>query len=66
MEVSHMTDTWIARLYVLGEIVMFVTTGVLIALGHDSVITDLFCVAGGGLTGHSLLSKVGKTTTPSD
>jgi hypothetical protein len=61
-----MTDVWLPRLYILGEIVLLVVSGALISTGHDSTITNLFCVAGGGLTAHSFLTKVGKTTPPSD
>jgi hypothetical protein len=61
-----MKDVWLPRLYVLGEIALLAVSGALIGLGHNSTITDLFCVAGGGLMGHSILTKVGKTTTPID
>lgn len=47
MEVVN--DCWLPRLYVLGQVAVVAVCGVLIALGKDSVITDLFCAAGGGL-----------------
>jgi hypothetical protein len=61
-----MKDIWLPRLYILGEIALLIVTGTLIALGHNSTITDLFCVAGGGLTAHSFITKAGRTPTPSD
>lgn len=51
-------DVWIARLSLIGQGVVFVTCGVLIALGHDSVITDLLCAAGGGLVASSVLARL--------
>lgn len=61
-----MTDIWLPRLYIAGEIMLLVVSGALIATGHNSVITDLFCLAGGGLTAHSFITKAGKTAPPSD
>jgi hypothetical protein len=61
-----MKDIWLPRLYILGEIALLIVSGALIAMGHNSTITDLFCVAGGGLTAHSFITKAGKTTPPSD
>ena len=43
------TDCWLPRLYVLGQVVLVVVCGVLVALGKDTLITDLFIAAGGGL-----------------
>ena len=51
-------DVWIARLSLIGQSVVFGVCGLLIALGHDSVITDLFCAAGGALVASSVLAKL--------
>lgn len=62
-----MQDCWLPRLYVLGQVALVVVCGVLIGLGRDSVITDLFCAAGGGLVlteGYRKLSqRLSKSTT---
>lgn len=57
-------DMWIGRLTILGQVVVLLVSGTLIALGHDSVITDLFCAAGGGLLTAGVLKTVTRTTTP--
>jgi hypothetical protein len=52
------TDLWIPRILAIGQLVLLAVCGSLIALGHDSVITDLFIAAGGSLVGSSVISKV--------
>jgi glycopeptide antibiotics resistance protein len=63
-----MTDLWIPRLYVLGQIAALVVCGALLAIGKDSVITDVFLASSGALLGTSAYSKLtqGRTTKPSD
>lgn len=68
-----MPDIWIPRLYVLGQVAALAICGALIALGKDTVITDIFLAAAGSLLGTSAASKLGalvpskrKTGTPSD
>ena len=46
-----MSDIWIPRLYVLGQVVALGVCGVLLALGKDSVITDVFLASAGALLG---------------
>jgi hypothetical protein len=46
-------DPWIARLYIIAQIVALGVSGALIALGHNSVITDIFVAAGASLLGTS-------------
>jgi hypothetical protein len=51
-------DCWLPRIALIGQCLLLVVSGVLISLGHDSVITDIFCACSGGLiTGH-VVSKV--------
>lgn len=44
-----MSDKWIPRLYILAQLVIVIVCGVMICLEHDSVVTDLFLAAAGGL-----------------
>jgi len=44
-----MTDKWIPRLYIFAQVAVVVICGVMICLGEDTVVTDLFLAAGGGL-----------------
>jgi len=53
-----MNDIWIPRLYVLGQVAAMGICGVLIALGKDTVITDIFLATSGSLLGTSVASKV--------
>jgi hypothetical protein len=50
-----MTDVWIPRLLVCGQIVALVVLGVLVAVGRDSAISDAMLAITGSLTGSSLL-----------
>ena len=52
-----MTDKWVPRILALGQLGLIAVCGVLIALGHNSVITDLFIAAGGSLIGSSVITK---------
>jgi outer membrane lipoprotein SlyB len=62
-----MTDVWIPRLLVIGQVVAMGVLGALVACGHDSAISDALLAIAGSLSGASLLSKVkGKAITPSD
>jgi membrane protein DedA with SNARE-associated domain len=68
-----MTDIWIPRLYVLGQVAALAICGALIALGKDTVITDIFLATAGSLLGTSaavklkvILQSKGNTDTPSD
>jgi glycopeptide antibiotics resistance protein len=61
-----MTDLWIPRLYVLGQMAVLVICGALIALGHNSTITDIFAACSGGLiltSGYTKLIKGKEKTT---
>lgn len=53
-----MTDVWIGRIFAAGQIILMVVCGALIALGRNSLITDLFIAAGGSLVGSSVIGKV--------
>jgi len=57
-----MQDVWLARILSLSQLTLVVVCGVLIALGHNSVITDLFIVGGGSLFGSSVISRIKPTT----
>lgn len=57
-----MADIWIPRILALGQLGLIVVCGVLIALGHNSTVTDLFLAAGGALVGSSVFSRFVKTT----
>ena len=48
-----MTDPWIARLYVIAQIVALGVCGVLWAMGHDGIIVDLFIASSSSLLGTS-------------
>jgi glycopeptide antibiotics resistance protein len=63
-----MTDLWIPRLYVLGQIAALVVCGALLAIGKDSVVTDVFLASSGALLGTAAYTRMtqGKTTKPSD
>ena len=59
-------DCWIPRITLLSQVVLLVTCAVLIALGNDSVITDLFCAGAGATLGTHLVSAgLKKVTTQS-
>jgi hypothetical protein len=51
-----MTDVWIPRLLVCGQVVSLVVLGVLVAVGRDSAITDALLAITGSLAGSSLLT----------
>jgi hypothetical protein len=51
-----MTDVWIPRLLVCGQIVAVVVLGALVAVGRDSSISDALLAISGSLTGSSLLT----------
>jgi len=53
-----MQDVWLARILSLSQLALVCVCGVLIALGHNSVITDLFILGGGSLFGSSVVSKL--------
>lgn len=55
-----MTDVWLGRIFAVGQIALMAICGALIALGHNSVITDLFLAAGGSLIGSSVVGKLTK------
>ena len=57
-----MQDVWLARILSLSQLTLVVVCGVLIALGHNSVITDLFIVGGGSLFGSSVINRIKPTT----
>lgn len=59
-----MTDLWIPRLYVLGQVAVLISCAVLIGLGRDSIITDLFCAGSGALLGTAAYTRLtqGKST----
>jgi hypothetical protein len=62
------TDVWIPRLYVLGQVAALVVTGILLGLGKDSAVTDVFCAAAGGLiltSGYTKLTQ-GKSAPKTD
>jgi hypothetical protein len=48
-----MADPWIARLYVIAQIVALATCGLLVALGHNNAITDIFIASSASLLGTS-------------
>lgn len=58
-----MTDVWIGRIFACGQIALMGVCGALIALGHNSVITDLFLASGGALIGSSVYSKLKASVT---
>lgn len=53
-----MTDIWLPRMYLMAEVALLIVSGILICLGHDSTVTDLFCASGGALTAHTLVTKL--------
>jgi hypothetical protein len=58
-----MDDKWLPRLHILGQVAVMCVSGLLIELGHNSTITDIFCASSGGLlltTSYTALTK-GKT-----
>jgi glycopeptide antibiotics resistance protein len=63
-----MADLWLPRLYVLGQIAALVVCGALLAIGKDSVITDVFLASSGALLGTSAYARMtqGKAPKPSD
>jgi hypothetical protein len=50
------TDVWIPRLLVCGQIVALVVLGALVAVGRDSAISDALLAITGSITGSSLLT----------
>jgi len=58
------TDIWLPRILAIGQLVLLAVCGTLIALGHNSVITDLFIAAGGALVGSSVINKVRTSKGP--
>jgi hypothetical protein len=59
-----MTDLWIPRLYVLGQIAALVVCGSLLAIGKDSVITDVFLASAAALLGTSGYAALVKGKAP--
>lgn len=59
-----MQDIWLGRILSLSQLTLVIVCGVLIALGHNSIITDLFILGGGSLFGSSVVSKL-KPSRPS-
>jgi hypothetical protein len=59
------TDLWLPRLYVIAQIVALAICGGLVALGHNSAITDIFIAAAASLLGTSAYAKIkqGKSST---
>ena len=53
-------DKWIGRLVILGQVVVIIVCGALIGLGRDSLITDMFLAASGGLITAGVLARAGK------
>jgi hypothetical protein len=53
-----MADPWIARLYIVAQIVALGVCGALVALGHNSAITDIFIAASASLLGTSAYTKL--------
>lgn len=51
-----MTDIWIPRLLVCGQIASLVVLGALVAVGRDGAISDALLAISGSLTGSSLLT----------
>lgn len=51
-----MQDCWIPRLTLVSQVVLLSVCAVLIALGHDSMITDLFCAGAGATLGTHVIS----------
>ena len=59
-----MTDIWIPRLLVCGQIASLVVLGALVAVGRDGAISDALLAISGSLTGSSLLTAAkGKMAT---
>ena len=58
------TNVWIPRLYVIGQIAALVVCGALLALGKDSVITDVFLASSGALLGTSAYQVLTKGKEP--
>lgn len=58
-----MTDIWLPRILAVGQILLLVCSAALIALGHNSIITDLFCAGSGGLLASSVISSSYKKIT---
>lgn len=55
-----MQDCWLPRLYVIGQMLIVGVCGALLALGRDSLITDLFLAASGsilGTQGYQIVTK---------
>ena len=50
-------DKWIGRLAILGQVCVVVVCGALVGLGRDSLITDMFLAAGGGLITAGVLAR---------
>jgi hypothetical protein len=51
---------WNRAIVVIGQAVVVVVLGILVALGHDSAITDGLLIASGSLTGINIYSGVKK------
>ena len=66
-------DIWLPRILAIGQVVLLAACAALIALGHDSTITNLFAAGSGSIIGTSIigaaykkLANKGKDTTTSD
>jgi hypothetical protein len=58
-----MTDCWIPRITLIGQIVLLCVCGALISLGRDSIITNLFAAGSGGLLSSTILTGAHKKLT---
>jgi hypothetical protein len=57
------TDIWLPRILAISQVVLLACCAALIALGHDSTITNLFAAGAGSLIGSSVISAAHKNLT---
>lgn len=53
-------DVWLPRILAVGQVVLLVCCAALIALGHDSTITNLFAAGSGSIIGTSIVGAAYK------
>ena len=59
-DIAPIPDIWLPRILSIGQVVLLVACAALIALGHDSTITNLFAAGAGSIIGTNVVTAAYK------